>query len=116
MQTDQRLQFMLDNAVTVVCCTPTYALRLAELAEQLGIDLATSSVRATIHAGEPGASVPGVRARLERAFGARCHDHTGMSELGATGFTCQQQAGVHLIESEFVFEVVEPTTLAPVRP
>src|SRR5207253_7014862 len=46
MQTDQRLQFMLDNAVTVVCCTPTYALRLAALAEQLGIDLATSSVRA----------------------------------------------------------------------
>ncbi len=87
---------------------------MAELAEQLGIDLATSSVRATIHAGEPGASVPGVRARIEQAFGARCHDHTGMTELGATGFTCQEQAGVHLIESEFIFEVVDPTTLEPV--
>jgi len=115
MQTDQRLQFMLDNHVTVLCCTPTYALRLAELGEQLGIDLARSAIRATVHAGEPGASVPGVRARIEQAFGAQCHDHTGMTELGATGFTCQEQAGVHLIETEFVFEVIDPTTLQPVN-
>ena len=114
MQTDQRLQFMLDNDVTVLCCTPTYALRLAELAEQQNINLAGSSIKATIHAGEPGASVPGVQSRIEHAFGARCHDHTGMTELGATGFTCHEQAGVHLIETEFVFEVVNPSTLEPV--
>ena len=77
------------------------------------LDMAASAVRATVHAGEPGASIAGVRARIERAFGARCHDHTGMTELGATGFTCQEQVGVHLIESEFVFEVVDPTTLQP---
>src|SRR5205807_2553856 len=65
MQTDQRLQAMLDNDVTVLCCTPTNALRMVEVAEQLGIDLAVSSVHATVHAGEPGASVPGVRARIE---------------------------------------------------
>jgi phenylacetate-CoA ligase len=114
MQTDQRLQAMLDNDVTALCCTPTYALRMAEAAETIGLDLAGSSVRATIHAGEPGASVPGVRARIQQAFGAMCHDHTGMSELGATGFTCKEQDGVHLIESEFVFEVLDPTTLKPV--
>jgi phenylacetate-CoA ligase len=114
MQTDQRLQSMLDNDVTVLCCTPTYALRMAEMAEQMGIDLASASIHATVHAGEPGASVPGVRARIEQAFGAQCHDHTGMTELGATGFTCQKQDGVHLIESEFVFEVIDPLTLEPV--
>jgi len=114
MQTEQRLKFMLDNNATVLCCTPTYALRLAELAEQAGVDLSGSAIRATIHAGEPGASVPGVRARIEQAFGARCHDHTGMTELGATGFTCQEQAGPHLIETEFVFEVIDPSTLKPV--
>lgn len=113
MQTDQRLQAMVDNGVSVLCCTPTYALRMAEEALRLGIDLPSSSVHATIHAGEPGASVPGVRARLEAAFGAECHDHTGMTELGATGFTCEQRAGVHLIESEFVFEVIDPRTLDP---
>ena len=116
MQTDQRLQALIDNDVTALCCTPTYALRLAEEAERLGIDLAGSSIRATIHAGEPGASIPGVRARIEAAFGAQCHDHTGMTELGATGFTCQAQAGVHLIESEFIFEVINPETLEPVPP
>jgi phenylacetate-CoA ligase len=114
MQTEQRLHAMLDNDVTVLCCTPTYALRLAEMADQLGMDLAASRVHTTVHAGEPGASVPGVRARIEQVFGARCHDHTGMTELGATGFTCQEQDGVHLIESEFIFEVVDPQTLRPV--
>jgi phenylacetate-CoA ligase len=114
MQTDQRLEAMLDTRVSVLCCTPTYALRLAERAEQLGIDLAGTPIRATVHAGEPGASVPGVRARIEEVFGAQCHDHTGMTELGATGFTCQGRSGVHLIESEFVFEVIDPVTLEPV--
>ena len=116
LQTDQRLQAMLQSEVTVLCCTPTYALRLAEEGARLGMDLGGSAVRATVHAGEPGASVPGVRARIEQAFGARCFDHTGMTELGATGFTCQEQAGVHLIESEFVFEVIDPQTLQPVEP
>ena len=116
MQTEQRLQAMLDNAATVLCCTPTYALRMADAAERLGIDLAQSSIRATVHAGEPGASVPSVRARIEAAYGADCHDHTGMTELGATGFTCQQHSGVHLIETEFIFEAIDPHTLEPVAP
>jgi phenylacetate-CoA ligase len=114
MQTEQRLQAMADIGVTVLCCTPTYALRMAEVAEAAGIDLTTIGVRATVHAGEPGASVPGVRARIEAAYAARCHDHTGMTELGATGFTCREQNGVHLIESEFVFEVIDPSTCEPV--
>ena len=116
MQTEQRLHAILDNAATVLCCTPTYALRMADEAQRLGIDLAHSAIRTTLHAGEPGASVPSVRARIETAYGARCHDHTGMTELGATGFSCEQQAGVHLIESEFIFEVIDPHTLEPVAP
>lgn len=113
MSTEQRLQAILDNGVSVLCCTPTYALRLAEVAEQQGINLAASGVRVTVHAGEPGASIPEVRQRIERAWGAHAFDHTGMTEVGATGFTCQAQAGVHLIESEFIFEVVDPATSAP---
>lgn len=114
MQTEQRLHAMLANEASVLCCTPTYALRMADEGQRLGIDLAASTIRATVHAGEPGASVPSVRACIERAFGARCNDHTGMTELGATGFTCQEQSGVHLIESEFVFEVIDPRTHEPV--
>ncbi len=116
MATEQRLQAVLDSGATVLCCTPTYALRLAETAEREGVDLAGSTVRATIHAGEPGASIPAVRERIEQAWGARCYDHTGMTEVGATGFTCEEQSGVHLIESEFIFEAIDPETGEAVGP
>jgi phenylacetate-CoA ligase len=98
---------MLDLEATILCCTPTYALRMAETAEQLGIDLAGSSVRATVHAGEPGASIPATRQRIERAFGAKSYDHTGMTELGPTGYSCDFGGGVHAVESEFIFEVID---------
>jgi len=105
MTTEQRLRTMVDLKATVLCSTPTYAVRLAEAAAAAGIDLAHSTIRITLHAGEPGASVPATRDLIERAFGARCIDHTGMTELGPTGVSCDARDGVHLIESEFIFEV-----------
>src|SRR5712691_7041150 len=59
-----RLQSILDNGATVLCCTPTYAIRLAEAAAEERIDLGKSRVRTLIVAGEPGGSIPAVRARL----------------------------------------------------
>lgn len=105
MTSEQRLRNIIDMGATVLLCTPTYALRLADLAKETGIDLAGSAIHTTIHAGEPGASIPATRAAVEAAFGARCFDHTGMTELGPTGFSCTARDGVHLIESEFIFEV-----------
>ena len=105
MTTEQRLRTMLELHATVLCSTPTYAIRLAEAAQGLGIDLSASDIRITIHAGEPGASVPATRDLIERSFGARCFDHTGMTELGPTGVSCTARDGVHLIESEFIFAV-----------
>src|ERR1700704_4985773 len=105
MTTEQRLSTILELKATVFCSTPTYAIRMAEAAQAAGIDLAASDIRITVHAGEPGASVPATRDLIERSFGARCFDHTGMTELGPTGFSCAARDGVHLIESEFVFEV-----------
>jgi phenylacetate-CoA ligase len=105
MTTEQRLRTMLELRATVLCSTPTYAIRMAEAAHAAGIDLAASDIRITVHAGEPGASVPATRDLIERSFGARCFDHTGMTELGPTGVSCEARDGVHLIESEFVFEV-----------
>ena len=107
MTTEQRLRTMLELGATVLCSTPTYAIRMAEAAQAAGIDLAASSIRITVHAGEPGASVPATRDLIERSFGARCFDHTGMTELGPTGVSCVARDGVHLFESEFVFEVRE---------
>lgn len=111
MTTTARLEYMLDHAVTVVCCTPTYALRMAEVADREGIDLRSSSVRLLIVAGEPGGSIPAVRSRIEEDWCARVIDHVGMTEIGAYGFECvEAPGGLHVIESEFVAEVIDPTT------
>jgi phenylacetate-CoA ligase len=113
MSSIQRARAIAVNDISVLVCTPTYALHLAEVAESEGIDLADSSVRVTVHAGEPGASIPSTKARIEKAWGARCFDHAGATEVGAWGFECQQQAGLHINESEFIAEVIDPYTLEP---
>jgi phenylacetate-CoA ligase len=107
MSTEQRARAILELGVTTLCCTPTYALRLAETARELGLDLATSPVEAVICAGEPGASVPATRDLIARLFGAAVYDHSGMTELGPTGFGCRAGGGLHLVEPEFIFEVSE---------
>lgn len=107
MSTEQRVRSILELGVTALCCTPTYALRLAETAQSLGQDLASSAVRAVICAGEPGASIPATRQLIETAFGARAYDHSGMTELGPTGFGCSAGGGIHLVQSEFIFEISE---------
>jgi len=107
----QRLHMMRDLGATVVCCTPTYALRLAEVGREEHFDMRSLSVRALIHAGEPGASVAQTKARIETAWGAKCFDHAGASEVGAHSFECElQSGGIHVIESEFIAEVIDPQT------
>jgi len=115
MDSLQRLRIMQEIGATLLVCTPSYALRLAEVAEEHGIDLRESSVRVTIHAGEPGASIPATRERIERAWGARTYDHTGMTEMGAYGFSCSEQQGVHVNEGEFIAEILDPATGQPVQ-
>jgi len=111
--TAQRLAAMESLGATAVCCTPSYALHLAEVARERGIALDRLGVRTTVHAGEPGAGIPAVRARIEAAWGARAYDHAGMTEMGAYGFECAAQAGLHVNEAEFIAEVVDPATGRP---
>src|SRR2546429_7871325 len=106
MQTDQRLQAIADNDVTVVCCAPAYALRLADEADRPGMDLAGSNVRATVHAGELGASIPAIRARIYQAVDVHCFYYTGMTALGVTGLSCHAHACVHLPDLSFCFFVI----------
>ena len=114
MTSDQRIRAMLSNDVTVLIATPTYALRLAEVAEQDGINLPEeASIRVTIHAGEPGASLSATKHRIESRWGARAYDHAGATEVGAWGVMCESQAGVHLNEDEFICEVLDPETGNP---
>jgi phenylacetate-CoA ligase len=113
----QRLELMRDSGATAVCCTPTYALRLLEVARENNFDMQTLRVRATVHAGEPGASVPETKQRIQTGWGAKCYDHAGASEVGAHSFECQAQpGGIHLIESEFIAEALDRETGKPVAP
>lgn len=111
MTTAARVQALFDHRVTIVCCTPTYALRMGEVADELGVDLVGSSVRGLIVAGEPGGNIPSTRSKIEKTWGARVFDHAGMTELGPWGFECAEApGGMHLMEHEFVGEVVDPDT------
>jgi phenylacetate-CoA ligase len=117
MSSTARLRFLLDNEATIVLGTPTYAQHLADVAKAEGIDLARLSVRAVIVAGEPGGSIPETRRRLEENWGARVFDHNGMTEIGPTGMKCSENpGGLHLLETEYIVEVIDPETALPVEP
>jgi phenylacetate-CoA ligase len=111
----ERLESVMNNRATVLICTPTYALRLAEVAAENGIDLRQMHVHSIIAAGEPGGSIPGTRARIESLWQARVYDSPGATEVGHFGLACVRQ-GVHLIESEFYVEMLDRDTLQPARP
>lgn len=109
MSSTARLKFLLEHRATALCCTPTYALHLAETAAAEGIDLAGSEVRAVIVAGEPGGSIPATRERIETAWGARVFDHYGLSEVGPVAFeTHDRPRQLWVLEVGFVVEVLEP--------
>jgi phenylacetate-CoA ligase len=110
-----RLAAMQAMGATALVCTPSYALHLGETARERGLDPAKLAVRVTVHAGEPGAGIPAVRARIEAQWGARAFDHAGMTEMGAYGYECAAQAGLHVNGAEFIAEVLDPATLAPAQ-
>jgi phenylacetate-CoA ligase len=115
MTTQARLQTIREAGITVVAVTPTYALRLAEVAREEGTDLRSTSVRALVVAGEPGGSIPTTKERIESSWNARCFDHCGMTEMGPFGYECPASPwGMHVLEEEFVVEVIEPRGADPV--
>jgi phenylacetate-CoA ligase len=109
-----RLRLICQERVTVVCCTPSYALHLAALAADEGIDLASAAVRVLIVAGEPGGSVPAIRQRIESTWHARVIDHAGATEVGPWGYADSGRQGLHVVESEFIAEFLSLTDQQPV--
>jgi len=104
---------MRRTRATALFCTPSYALRLAEVAHENRIDPASLSVRRIIVAGEPGGSVPALRRRVEAAWNARLIDHAGASEIGPWGCGDQEGRGLFVIESEFFAEFRSLATGGP---
>lgn len=110
-----RARLILEQGISVLAATPTYALELAATARQMGIDLARDSrVRIVVCSGEPRPEA--TKAAIAEAFGAFVGDCAGMTEAGAIfTFEClEEPGGCHVIESDFIDEVLDPETLRPV--
>jgi phenylacetate-CoA ligase len=104
MNTLARVEMIRRTRATVLCCTPSYALRLAEVAAENQIDPASLHVRRIIVAGEPGGSVPALRRRIEQTWNARLIDHAGATEIGPWGYGDKKGRGLYILETEFIAE------------
>ena len=109
MTSRSRLAAILENDVTVLCCTPTYAVRLAEVAAEQEIDLSLGRVHTMIVAGEPGGSISSTVTLVERLWpGVRVVDHHGMTETGPVSYGCPKRPQVlHVMESAYIAEIID---------
>jgi phenylacetate-CoA ligase len=112
MRSAARLRTMLDCGARVLCCTPTYAIRLGETAAEEGIDMSASKIRRLMVAGEPGGSIKATQGRIESLWrGAKGVDHHGMTEVGPVSYGCPKRERVlHVIESSYIAEVIDPVS------
>jgi phenylacetate-CoA ligase len=115
MTSAQRLRTIAEVGATALMCTPTYALRLFEVAMEERLEHALESVERVICTGEPGASLPAMRLRIEEGFGARCYDHAGLTEAGPFGYPCTAGGGLHVYDDDFVCEILD-AELRAVKP
>lgn len=119
-----RLDLIKRTDATSLFCTPSYAIHLAEVGQQNGIDLKELPIETVFVAGEPGGSVPAIRSRIETAWGARVVDHAGASEVGPWGFGDDRladddpnyQPSLRIIESDFIAEFISIETGSEAEP
>ncbi|CAA7626003.1 phenylacetyl-CoA ligase [Magnetospirillum sp. LM-5] len=113
-QTERQIALIQDFGATVLAATPSYALNLVEMAEQMGVDLANGPLRVGVFGAEPWSET--MRAELDRRLGIKAADMYGLSEIMGPGVAieCSARVGLHGWEDAFLFEVVDPDTLEPV--
>ncbi len=111
LSSENRLRVLQHSQCRVLCCTPTYALRLAEVGESIGLPVGSLGVRTIVVCGEPGGSLPEVRGRIENAWQARVFDHHGMTEIGPVSVSDTAEPDLLLLRHEAYFaEVIDPET------
>src|SRR2546428_6525140 len=117
LSTEQRIDALLTYPITVLGCTPSYALFLAEQAQKKGIDLAKETkIRITWHTGEPGAAIPATKARIEAAYGSQAYDLPGLTEIAAWGFECDARSGLTHVHEDYCYPEVLDADDRPVKP
>ncbi|MBI5130881.1 MAG: phenylacetate--CoA ligase [Rhodopseudomonas palustris] len=110
--TERQVTLMTDFGANVLCCTPSYALNIAEVAEQMGVDLRAAPLRVGIFGAEPWSDA--MRRDLEARLGIKAIDVYGLSEIMGPGVACEcavAQNGLHGWEDHFLFETIDPETL-----
>lgn len=113
LSTVARIELIRSIQATIIFCTPSYALHMAEVAQQNEIDLTSSSVKKIIVAGEPGGSIPSIRQQIESSWAAKVIDHSGASEVGPWGFADANGTGIYVNEAEFAAEFISLATGKP---
>jgi phenylacetate-CoA ligase len=111
--TKRQIMLMRDLGSTVLCCTPSYALYLAEAAQEMGVDLRETALRVGIFGAEPWSER--MRQEIEAKLGLKALDIYGLSEIIGPGVSieCEHQCGLHIFEDHFLPEIVDPGTGMP---
>jgi phenylacetate-CoA ligase len=111
LDTQARILKIQELRCTAMMATPTYVLGMADTARKMGIDPVSLGIRKITCAGEPGASIPTTKKRMEDAWGAKVYDHAGATEIGAWCFECTAQSGgLHVNEAFFLVEIQDVET------
>ena len=116
LDTASRILKIQELKATALMATPSYVLTMADTAKnRLNIDPSKDlTIGKIVCAGEPGAGIPATRKRMEEAWGAKVFDHVGATEIGAWGYECQEQSGLHINEAFFLVEVEDLQTGEPI--
>jgi len=112
--TKRQVQVMQDFGTTILACTPSYAVLIAETAQEMGVDVRSLPLKAGIFGAEPWSD--NMRKQIEELMGIVAIDIYGLSEVLGPGVAaeCPHQHGLHVNEDHFIIEIVDPATLRPV--
>ncbi len=115
--TKRQVMLMQDYGATVLVCTPSYALYIAEVAQNMGIDPKKDlKLRIGMFGAEPWSEQ--MRKKIEESLNIKAYDNYGLSEIIGPGVAgeCEEQNGMHIAEDHFIAEVIDPETEEPVKP
>ncbi len=110
LDTAARIMKIQELKCNAFAATPTYVLGMADTARKIGIDPRSLGIEKITCAGEPGASIPTTKRRIEEAWGAKLYDHIGATEIGAWSYMCTAQKGLHVNEAMFLVEIEDVDT------
>lgn len=111
--TERQILLMQDFRATALCCTPSYALTIAEKAEEMGVNVKELPLRVGVFGAEPWTQA--MRQEIEDRMGIKAMEAYGLTELGGPGvaFDCEAQEGLHINEDHYLAEIIDPETLKP---